>query len=120
MGWFFTVGEPKVQIGRIIRRVIRAVVPPLVFLGIAGYFGWNATQGEHGIHAYHQQLGLLAQAQQARQDALSEQATWRRRVNGLKEQSLDTDILDERARAMLNMADRNDIVVPYDRRAPLF
>nr|WP_230975486.1 septum formation initiator family protein [Acetobacter garciniae] len=92
----------------------------MVFLGITGYFGWNATQGEHGMHAYHEQLGLLAQAQQAHQDALSEQAIWRRRVNGLKEQSLDADILDERARAMLNMADKNDIVIPYDRRAPLF
>ncbi|AOW45986.1 septation inhibitor protein [Acetobacter pasteurianus] len=108
------------QIGRFIRRTVRAVVPPLVFLGIAGYFGWNATQGDHGIQAYRQQLGLLEQAKQSKQDAIAEQAAWHRRVNGLREQSLDTDILDERARAMLNMADRNDIVVPYDRRDPLF
>jgi cell division protein FtsB len=110
----------NVQIGRFVRRVVRSVVPPTIFLGIAVYFGWNATQGDHGMQAYQQQLGLLAQAQQVQQDALTEQAAWRRRVNGLKEQSLDTDILDERARAMMNMADRNDIVIPYDRHDPLF
>ncbi|GAN63791.1 FtsB family cell division protein [Acetobacter indonesiensis] len=108
------------QIGRIIRRTVRAVVPPLVFLGIAGYFGWNATQGDHGMKAYKQQLVLLDQAKQAQQDSLAEQAAWRRRVNGLHEQSLDKDTLDERARAMLNLADKNDIVVPYDRRDPLY
>ncbi|QEO18410.1 FtsB family cell division protein [Acetobacter vaccinii] len=108
------------QIVRFIRRMIRAIVPPMVFLGIAGYFGWNATQGDHGMQAYQQQLVLLEQAKQARQDSLTEQAAWRRRVNALKEKGLDTDILDERARAMLNMADKDDIVVPYDRHDPVF
>lgn len=110
----------NVQIGRMIRRAVRAVVPPMIFLGIAGYFGWNATQGDHGMKAYQQQLLLLDQAKQSQQDAVAEQAAWRRRVNGLREQSLDTDTLDERARAMLNLADKNDIVVPYDRRDPLY
>ncbi|GAN61298.1 MULTISPECIES: FtsB family cell division protein [Acetobacter] len=108
------------KLGRMIRRAVRAVVPPLVFLGIAGYFGWNATQGDHGMKAYQQQLGLLDQAKQAQQDASAEQAAWRRRVNGLRDHSLDRDTLDERARAMLNLADKNDIVVPYDRRDPLY
>ncbi|MFH7810532.1 MULTISPECIES: septum formation initiator family protein [Acetobacter] len=108
------------QIGRFFRRVVRAVVPPLAFLSIAGYFGWNATQGDHGMQAYQQQLGLLEQAKQARTDAQTEQNAWKRRVNGLRENTLDTDILDERARAMLNMANRNDVVIPYDRRDPLF
>ncbi|KXV73089.1 septum formation initiator family protein [Acetobacter cerevisiae] len=108
------------QIGRFIRRAVRAIVPPTVFLGIAVYFGWNATQGDHGMKAYQSQLVLLDQAKQAQQDATAEQIAWRRRVNGLREQSLDNDTLDERARAMLNLADKNDIVVPYDRHDPLY
>jgi cell division protein FtsB len=34
-------------------------------------------------------------------------------VSGLRDHALDADTLDERARAMLNLADPNDIVVPY-------
>lgn len=108
------------KLGRMIRRAVRAVVPPLVFMGIAGYFGWNATQGDHGMQAYQQQLVLLDQAKQAQQDASAEQVAWRRRVNGLRDHSLDTDTLDERSRAMLNLANQNDVVVPYDRHDPLY
>lgn len=72
------------------------------------------------MKAYQQQLLLLDQAKQAQQDASAEQIAWKRRVNGLREQSLDNDTLDERARAMLNLADKNDIVVPYDRHDPLY
>nr|WP_194299672.1 septum formation initiator family protein [Acetobacter thailandicus] len=103
-----------------IRRTVRAVVPPLVFLSIAGYFGWNATQGDHGTRAYKEQLVLLDQAKQAQLNATAEQAAWRRRVNDLRDHSLDKDMLDERARAMLNLANKNDIVIPYDRHDPLF
>ena len=41
-----------------------------------------------------------------------------RRVTGLRGDRLDRDQLDERARALLNMAGRDEIVVPYpqDRR----
>lgn len=96
-----------------LRRQARAAVAPTVFLGLAGYFGWNATQGARGSQAY-----VLRQEQQGMVEAelvrmTTERAMWERRVAGLREQRLDPDTLDERARAMLNVAEPTDIVVPY-------
>ncbi len=35
-----------------LKRQLRALVAPSVFLALVGYFGWNATQGERGLNAY--------------------------------------------------------------------
>ncbi|MFT8718915.1 FtsB family cell division protein [Acetobacter sp.] len=108
------------QLGRMIRRATNAVLPPSVFLALTGYFCWQATQGAHGLHSYHEQLQLLDQARESQGNAVAEQAAWRRRVSGLSEGALNADILDERARAMLNLANPNDIVVPYDKHSQLY
>jgi len=44
-------------------------------------------------------------------DAKAERAQWERRVALLKSDSLDADMLDERARALLNYADPHDLVL---------
>lgn len=98
---------------RHVRRFVRSIAPSVVFLGLTGYFGWNAVHGDHGIRAYHEQLKIRGQALQAQQDANDEQVVWRRRVASLNERALDGDMLDERTRAMLNLARGGDIVIPY-------
>lgn len=108
------------QLGRLFRRAMNAVLPPALFLALTGYFGWQAMRGDHGIRSYDQQLHLLDEAQDAKKNAIAEQAAWRRRVAGLSENALNRDILDERARAMLNLAHPNDIVVPYDKHDQLY
>jgi len=102
-----------VRVIRFIRRAVKAAIPPVLFLMLAGYFGWNATQGAHGMNAYHQQLVLKDQAIQSQKDSLAERNVWTRRVTSLKERALDGDTLDERSRAMLNLARSGDLVVPY-------
>ena len=106
--------------GRAIRRKLRAAVAPVIFLAVTGYFGWNVTQGDLGLKAYaaRQQDLVLAQAGLAR--AQAEAAAWERRVLALRTTQIDGDALDERARAMLNLADPNDLVVPYAQEAHLF
>ena len=101
------------SIARAIKRKVRAALPPLLFLSLVGYFGWNATQGDHGLHAYRDRLQLLSQANAAEQAANAEQAAWMQRVSGLRNGQLDADTLDERARAMLNLAEPSELVVPY-------
>ncbi|NHN84053.1 septation inhibitor protein [Acetobacter musti] len=108
------------QLGRLFRRAMNAVLPPAVFLSLSGYFGWQATQGDHGLTSYHHQLQLLDEAHESRTNAVAEQTAWRRRVSGLSEGALNGDMLDERARAMLNLANPNDIVVPYDKHDQLY
>lgn len=106
--------------GRALRRQAKAAIAPTIFLGFVGYFGWNATQGERGSQAFavRQEQLKLVQSDLAR--VVAEREMWERRVTGLRTQRLDPDTLDERARAMLNVADPADIVVPYGTGKRLF
>jgi cell division protein FtsB len=93
---------------------------PLLFASLAGYFVWSATQGARGSNAFVLRLQDLsaAKAQLSRADA--EVAIWERRVSGLRADQLDRDALDERVRAMLNLSDPADIVVPYAKDKKLY
>jgi cell division protein FtsB len=107
-------------LGRTLRNRAKATVAPLIFLSLAGYFGWNAVQGNRGLVAYAQRQDLLAQAQADQARAQSERDAWERRVAGLRSQHINADTLDERARAMLNLADPADVIVPYATQDRLF
>lgn len=103
-----------------VKRRVRAGVPPGVFLALVAYFCWNATQGEHGLRAYAVRRDQLVQVQAELARVAADRDNWERRVAGLRTQRLDPDTLDERARAMLNVADPADIVVPYGGNKRLF
>jgi hypothetical protein len=124
--------------------LIRPTIGGLL-LAIAGNFGiiaafrfgdrkgdvvWAGVeaQGEGGDRACHFPVagGLLRlerHAWRSRPDlaqAQAERDSWERRVAGLRANHIDPDSLDERARAMLNLADPADIVVPYAAKDKLF
>jgi cell division protein FtsB len=108
------------SLGRDLKRRAKAAIAPLIFLAITGYFGWSATQGDHGLVAYAQRQDLLHEAEAEHAAAQAERDIWERRVAGLRANHLDADTLDERARAMLNLADPNDVIVPYSAKDRLF
>jgi len=105
--------------GRAVRRKARAAAAPAALLLVVGYFLWNAAQGDRGLEARaaRQRELAAAMADQARADA--ELAAWERRIGGLRTR-IDTDALDERARAMLNRSDPGDVIVTYDKGQRLF
>ena len=100
-------------LAREFKRRLKALVAPTVYLSLVGYFGWNAVQGDRGLVAFTERERLLAQAQADQAKAQAEVEAWERRVSGLRSRHIDADALDERARAMLNLADPSDIIVPY-------
>jgi cell division protein FtsB len=108
------------SLGRRIKRGLQAIVAPTLFLGLVAYFLWNATQGDRGLQAYAIRQQQLKSLQAELDRVQAEQAGWDRRVAELRPQHLDPDMLDERARAMLNLADPTDIVVPYGPGKRLF
>ena len=103
-----------------LRRQAKAMVAPTVFLGLAGYFGWNATQGARGSQAYALRQEQLRMVEAELLRTTTERDAWERRVAGLRTQRLDPDTLDERARTMLNVADPSDVVMPYGAGKRLF
>ena len=102
------------------RRAVVGALPGLLFLSLVGYFGWNAIQGDRGLQAYSVRQEQLRQVQADLIRVTAEQEMWERRVAGLRGQRLDPHALDERARAMLNVADPADIVLPYGPGRRLF
>jgi len=104
---------------RTVRRKLRAAAAPAVLLLVVSYFLWNAAQGDRGLEARAARQQELAAAQADLARANDEVATWERRIGALRTR-IDTDALDERARAMLNRADPDDIIVTYDKGQRLF
>ncbi len=105
---------------RLIKSWLRSAITPSVFLAVVAYFGWQATQGERGLQSYAMRQEQLKAVQAELDRVTADRDQWERRVAGLKTQRLDPDTLDERARAMLNVADPTDIVVPYPVGKKLF
>jgi len=99
---------------------MRGVLPPAIFLAITGYFAWNAIQGDRGLVAYSHRQALLRQVVAEQSAAKMERDGWETRVDGLRPQHLNPDTLDERARAMLNLADPSDVIVKLGPREKLF
>jgi cell division protein FtsB len=105
--------------GRLVRRKLRAMVPPVVFLLLVAYFISNALQGDRGMQASARRQQELRAALADQTSAQAEVAIWERRVAALQSR-LDSDALDERARAMLNLSDPADVIVQYDKGQKLF
>jgi cell division protein FtsB len=101
-------------------RGLRALILPVVFIAVGGYFIWHAVHGERGLIAREQRQQQIADARAELERARAEQHAMERRVQALRGDRLDRDQLDERARQLLNMVGRDEIVVPYGPTGRLF
>ncbi len=106
--------------GAWVARKLRAAVLPVLFLATSGYFVWHAVHGERGLIARDVRQERLQEARLELSRVQGELEAVERRVAGLRGDRLDRDQLDERARQLLNMVDRNEIVVPYEPGQRLF
>ncbi len=89
-------------------------------IAVVGFFVWHTLQGSRGLialGAIREQIAI-ADAELARLEG--ERARREARVSGLRTDRLDTDALDERARLMLNLSGRDDIVILYGPGGRLF
>ena len=96
-----------------VKRRLKSLVAPTVFVAVAAFFIWHTIHGERGVLARERRHQEIAAAQAALEVARAENAAVQRRVNGLRAGGLDRDQLEERARALLNLSQPTEIVVPY-------
>ena len=78
---------------------------------LIGYFGVNAYTGNHGLKAKKDLDQQIAELTDELGRLKLERARWERRVVLLKSDSIDPDMLDERARALLQYAHPNDLTI---------
>ncbi len=93
----------------------RSILLPLAVYAIAGsiaaFFIHHAHHGDRGLEA-KQALRAEAVALQAELDRLKTmRGDWDRRVAMLRTEAVDSDLLDERARVVLGLGHRNDVVL---------
>jgi len=106
---------------RAIKRMIQVLWLPLIFAGLIWHFAWYAVHGPRvGSLAREAKTAEIAAAKIVLAQAENERDSMERKVAGLRGDRIDRDQLDERARALLNMVDKNELVVPYGPNRRLF
>jgi cell division protein FtsB len=94
-----------------LRSILNAFALYVMAALLIGYFGVNAYDGAHGLKAKEdidrETAALSADLAQLQ----SERTQWERRVALLKSDDIDADMLDERARALLDYVDPHDLVM---------
>lgn len=106
--------------GRWLLRILKLLAPPVILASIAAFFVWHASHGDRGLIAREQRIVEIGQAMSDRERAIAEREAAERRVNAMRGDQLDRDQLEERARAMLNLTTREEIVIPYPPGRRLF
>ncbi|OUT51722.1 MAG: hypothetical protein CBB68_04670 [Rhodospirillaceae bacterium TMED8] len=74
------------------------------------YFAYHTFQGDRGLFAWWQLQKQVVRAETMAQKTDDQKSFLEKRVRLLNPGSLDPDMLDERARLMLNFGHRDDVV----------
>ncbi len=94
-----------------LRRQGRQIIASIFGVAVIGYFAYHAVEGERGLRAYFALKLQTELAREERDGLRHERMVIERRVNLLKPESLDLDMLDERARVVLNKVHEDDFVI---------
>ena len=90
-----------------LRRALGTIIGTLLI----GYFSYHLVQGGHGLIALLQLKSTVAQAEQIASALTVRRETLEHRVNLLRPDSLDPDLLEEQARKLLGYGFADDIIV---------
>ena len=94
-----------------IRRRARLIVGPICGISLVAYFGYHLVQGDRGLSAWLR-LSREIRTEQANLTVMDdERRALDQRVNLLRPDHLDRDMLDERARASLNLIRPDERVI---------
>lgn len=82
------------------------------------YFGYHAIQGDHGLITYLRYGQYIETLQSEYDRTVRAREALEHRVSLLRPQSLDPDLLEERARDVLGFAHPDDRVIYLDQPQP--
>lgn len=94
-----------------IRIRARSALWPIIGALLLAYFSYHMVQGDHGLLSLLQLRAKVEQAQTLYASLEIERTQLDARVALLRPDNLDPDMLEERARVMLNFAHPNEIVI---------
>lgn len=83
----------------------------VVAAALIGYFWFHAFSGQRGLRAKHEIERSKAELTTELERLRGEKGQWERQIALLRSHSIDPDMLDERARMLLNLAHPNDVLL---------
>jgi cell division protein FtsB len=95
-----------------IKKFLRAMIWPTILIGLIAYSGVNAMRGSRGLRAQAADRVLYRQALALQSRIDAKRDFWQTRVDALRDNNIQADMLNERSRAVLNLANPDDLVVP--------
>ena len=96
---------------RAAKSALRQTIGPAIGACVVGYFVYYAVQGDRGLIALKHIESEISRAEQVLGQVRTERERMERRASLLHAEHLDRDMLDERARAMLNLTHPNDVIL---------
>ena len=94
-----------------IRIRARSALWPIIGALLLAYFSYHMVQGDHGLLSLLQLRAKVEQAHTLHAGIQAERSKLGARVALLRPDNLDPDMLEERARVMLNFAHPNEIII---------
>lgn len=94
-----------------IRRRARHVVGPFLGLTAVVYFAYHTVQGDRGLMAWWRLNQEIKQAEESLAQLEEARDNLDHRARLLRPDHLDPDMLEERARLMLNMGRDDEVIV---------
>lgn len=92
-----------------------ALVFMVVCLAALGYFAWHGVYGSRGMERLQARQFEVHRLQEQLATLTTERTRLEQRMALLRPQSIDPDMLDEKARALLEFAHPNDRVIRLER-----
>ncbi|MEQ9813216.1 MAG: septum formation initiator family protein [Azospirillaceae bacterium] len=100
---------------RTVRRQLRSLILPVVWIGLVGYFVYHTVQGDRGVIAMLSLRNEVAEARATLGVLRTERHFIEARVDALSPSSLDLDLLEEQVRRILNYSHPDEIVLLPER-----
>lgn len=102
----------------VVRTRLRALMIPVVLYVVCGlsssYFIWHALNGQRGLKARDDYMQRLAELDSTLTDLRAERARWRLKIDLVRGETIDRDLVEEESRAMLGRVHKNEVVVFVD------
>lgn len=92
------------------RNTGRLIVPGIAVMFLS-YFGFHAYHGEYGIYSKYQLEGRIAELGETLKSTIAERTALERRVQMLREGTIEKDMVDEFARRELDYSRPNELTV---------
>jgi cell division protein FtsB len=93
------------------RRFLQSLALYTGAAGLIAYFGFHAWGGNYGLKAKKTYTAEITKLEEELSLVKSERVKLEHKISLLSPERIDPDMLDERARAILNYAHPNDIII---------